>query len=79
MSTSGAWEGLGWGLAWTVAAHSVGSNKAQTHSPVCPVWYGPMGCVHRYASLFFVACIDKEDNELITLEMIHLFVEVASD
>lgn len=38
-----------------------------------------MGCVHRYASLFFVACIDKEDNELITLEMIHLFVEVASD
>lgn len=31
----------------------------------------------RYASLFFVACIDKEDNELITLEMIHLFVEVC--
>ena len=30
----------------------------------------------RYASLFFVACVDKEDNELITLEMIHLFVEV---
>lgn len=30
----------------------------------------------RYASLFFVACIDKDDNELIALEMIHLFVEV---
>lgn len=30
----------------------------------------------RYASLFFVACIDKDDNELVTLEMIHLFVEV---
>jgi len=30
----------------------------------------------RYASLFFVACIDKTDNELITLEMIHLFVEI---
>lgn len=30
----------------------------------------------RYASLFFVACIEKEDNELITLEKIHLFVEV---
>ena len=30
----------------------------------------------RYASLFFVACVDKEDNELIVLEMIHLFVEV---
>lgn len=30
----------------------------------------------RYASLFFVACIDQDDNELITLEKIHLFVEV---
>lgn len=30
----------------------------------------------RYASLFFVACIDMGDNELITLEVIHLFVEV---
>ncbi|CAM9726868.1 unnamed protein product [Discosporangium mesarthrocarpum] len=29
-----------------------------------------------YASLFFVACINKDDNELITLEQIHLFVEV---
>ena len=30
----------------------------------------------RYASLYFVACVDKEDNELIILEQIHLFVEV---
>ncbi len=30
----------------------------------------------RYASLYFVACIAKDDNELITLEQIHLFVEV---
>ena len=30
----------------------------------------------RYASLYFVACIDKDDNELITLEQIHLFVEI---
>lgn len=30
----------------------------------------------RYASLYFIACVSKEDNELITLEMIHLFVEV---
>ena len=30
----------------------------------------------RYASLYFIACVDKEDNELITLEQIHLFVEV---
>eukprot|EP00611_Tribonema_gayanum_P016503 TRINITY_DN2872_c0_g1_i1.p1 TRINITY_DN2872_c0_g1~~TRINITY_DN2872_c0_g1_i1.p1 ORF type:complete len:154 (-),score=49.23 TRINITY_DN2872_c0_g1_i1:93-554(-) len=30
----------------------------------------------RYASLFFVACVDRDDNELITLEQIHLYVEV---
>lgn len=28
----------------------------------------------RYASLFFIACIDDDDNELIVLELIHLFV-----
>jgi Clathrin adaptor complex small chain len=30
----------------------------------------------RYASLYFVAGIDVDDNELITLEIIHHFVEV---
>lgn len=30
----------------------------------------------RYASLFFIACVDKDENELIVLEQIHLFVEV---
>ena len=29
----------------------------------------------RYASLYFVAYVDKEDNELLTLEIIHHFVE----
>ena len=29
----------------------------------------------RYASLYFIACVDKTDNELIVLEQIHLFVE----
>ena len=33
--------------------------------------YGP----RRYASLYFVACIDMNFNELITLEIIHMFVE----
>lgn len=28
----------------------------------------------RYASLFFIACIDDDDNELIVLDLIHLFV-----
>lgn len=30
----------------------------------------------RYASLFFIASIDADDNELIALEIIHHFVEV---
>ena len=30
----------------------------------------------RYASLYFVAGIDKEENELLTLEVIHFFVEL---
>ena len=30
----------------------------------------------RYASLYFVACIEKDDNELIVLDIIHHFVEV---
>lgn len=29
----------------------------------------------RYASLYFITLCDKEDNELIVLEMIHHFVE----
>ena len=30
----------------------------------------------RYASLYFVMGIDSGDNELITLELVHHFVEV---
>lgn len=30
----------------------------------------------RYASLYFVACVDPDDNELLTMELLHLFVEV---
>jgi len=30
----------------------------------------------RYASLFFVAGINTEDNELITLEIVHRYVEI---
>ena len=35
-----------------------------------------LGYPFRYASLYFVACIEKEDNELIVLDIIHHFVEV---
>ncbi|TEB39157.1 Adaptor protein complex sigma subunit [Coprinellus micaceus] len=37
---------------------------------------GPKVIYRRYASLFFVAEIGDHDNELITLEIIHRFVEV---
>jgi len=30
----------------------------------------------RYASLYFACCVDNDDNELITLEIIHHFVEI---
>eukprot|EP01060_Flectonema_neradi_P026484 TRINITY_DN3547_c1_g1_i2.p1 TRINITY_DN3547_c1_g1~~TRINITY_DN3547_c1_g1_i2.p1 ORF type:complete len:166 (+),score=14.34 TRINITY_DN3547_c1_g1_i2:103-600(+) len=29
----------------------------------------------RYAALYFVVCVDKTDNELISLEIVHHFVE----
>ena len=32
----------------------------------------------RYASLFFIAGCDSDDNELITLEIIHRYVEVRN-
>lgn len=39
-------------------------------------WMDKKVIYKRYASLFFIACVDKDDNELIVLEQIHLFVEV---
>mmetsp|Transcript_61775 Transcript_61775/g.71863 ORF Transcript_61775/g.71863 Transcript_61775/m.71863 type:complete len:155 (-) Transcript_61775:180-644(-) len=30
----------------------------------------------RYASLYFITLVDKDDNELIVLETIHFFVEI---
>ncbi|EPR64755.1 putative clathrin assembly protein AP19 [Toxoplasma gondii TgCatPRC2] len=30
----------------------------------------------RYASLFFIACVDSNENALLTLEVIHHFVEI---
>mmetsp|Transcript_11422 Transcript_11422/g.24181 ORF Transcript_11422/g.24181 Transcript_11422/m.24181 type:complete len:168 (+) Transcript_11422:234-737(+) len=41
------------------------------------VEYGDMIIVYRrYAGLYFVFGIDKDDNPLIVLDLIHLFVEV---
>lgn len=39
-------------------------------------WQDKKVVYKRYASLYFVACVDMDDNELIILEQIHLFVEV---
>lgn len=30
----------------------------------------------RYASLYFICSIDRDDNELIALETIHMYVEM---
>lgn len=39
--------------------------------------YRNFKCVYRrYAGLFFCFCTDVSDNELATLEAIHLFVEI---
>ena len=32
--------------------------------------------IPRYASLYFCVCIEAEDNELLTLETIHRYVEL---
>ncbi|GAA0151594.1 vesicle coat protein [Lithospermum erythrorhizon] len=39
-------------------------------------WKGFKVVYKRYASLYFCMCIDQEDNELETLEIIHHFVEI---
>lgn len=39
-------------------------------------WQDKRVVYKRYASLYFIACVDKADNELIVLEQIHLFVEI---
>lgn len=31
---------------------------------------------HRYASLYFCCAIEQNDNELLTLEIIHRYVEL---
>jgi len=33
-------------------------------------------CVTRYASLYFCCAIEQQDNELLTLEIIHRYVEL---
>eukprot|EP00914_Ancora_sagittata_P020307 GHVO01040238.1.p1 GENE.GHVO01040238.1~~GHVO01040238.1.p1 ORF type:complete len:157 (-),score=22.32 GHVO01040238.1:193-663(-) len=38
-------------------------------------WKDELIVYKRYASLYFVCCVDKEDNLLATLEIIHHYVE----
>ncbi|KAI3426703.1 AP complex subunit sigma [Psidium guajava] len=39
-------------------------------------WRGLRVVYKKYAGLFFCMCIDPEDNELETLELIHLYVKI---
>lgn len=36
----------------------------------------PFIVFHRYASLYFCCAIEQNDNELLTLEIIHRYVEL---
>eukprot|EP00927_Polykrikos_kofoidii_P063655 TRINITY_DN58515_c0_g1_i1.p2 TRINITY_DN58515_c0_g1~~TRINITY_DN58515_c0_g1_i1.p2 ORF type:complete len:152 (+),score=37.40 TRINITY_DN58515_c0_g1_i1:92-547(+) len=38
-------------------------------------WRDQKICYKRYASLFFITCVDNDDNELVALEAIHHYVE----
>jgi hypothetical protein len=64
-----------------VEGNEAGVQKVRAPAPQSPVPsqislnFGPWPCSCRYASLYFVACIDMNYNELITLEVIHMFVE----
>jgi AP-1 complex subunit sigma 1/2 len=49
-----------------------GSERCPDRLTTCP----PDHAACRYASLYFLACVDEDDNELIVLETIHHFVEV---
>lgn len=42
-------------------------------------WHNYKVIYKRYASLFFILLCDKEDNELMGLEVIHHFVECLDD
>lgn len=39
-------------------------------------WKGSKVVYKRYASLYFVAEIDPDDNELLTMQLLHMYVEV---
>ena len=66
------------GLRLALPLDARGANKNRRapphHRP--PVFRRACPLLRRYASLYFLACVDDDDNELIVLETIHHFVEV---
>lgn len=55
------------GMAWSYA-------KLTRWQTVCLTWICCWFC--RYASLYFCCAVEDQDNELITLEIIHRYVEL---
>uniref|UniRef100_A0A3Q3JKZ6 AP complex mu/sigma subunit domain-containing protein n=1 Tax=Monopterus albus TaxID=43700 RepID=A0A3Q3JKZ6_MONAL len=50
---------------------------SQSSDPIENLWNDLKTAVHKwYASLYFCCAIEEQDNELITLEIIHRFVEL---
>jgi AP-1 complex subunit sigma 1/2 len=39
-------------------------------------WHERKVVYKRYASLFFIMCVSREDNELLALEIVHHYVEI---
>ncbi|KNH06715.1 Adaptor protein complex sigma subunit [Perkinsela sp. CCAP 1560/4] len=55
--------------------HLLVSPRGSKHTPFLE-YSGKRLLYRRYAGLYFILCIDQEDNEFAALEIIHLFVEI---
>ena len=55
--------------------HRVVSNRDQKFTNFVDYQNGKI-IYRRYAGLYFSLCVDSTDNELVCLEIIHLFVEI---
>lgn len=62
------------GLCW-LGSRPLNPMRAPARS-VPPPQLSSLPCTPRYASLYFCCAIEGQDNELITLELIHRYVEL---
>jgi len=53
----------------------IGLQTARAYCPLEALFCSSHLFVNSYASLYFIMAVDPDDNELITLEIIHALVE----